>query len=193
MRVKKIVDEDFVNYKRPAMFIGTISCGGKCCIEAGIPLSICQNDGWRSCAALTVDDGEICRRYVENPITHAIVFGGLEPFEQFAEILGFISRLRGECGCRDDVVIYTGYYPDEIATQLDALKEYPNIIVKFGRFIPNKPHRYDEILGVELASDNQYAVRLDEYRELDWSKVRISQNHPSSEEALSDVEPFDWA
>lgn len=52
MRVKTIVDEDFTNYKKPAMFIGTISCGGKCCIEAGIPLSVCQNDGWRSCAPL---------------------------------------------------------------------------------------------------------------------------------------------
>lgn len=50
MRVKTIVDEDFANYKKPSMFIGTISCGGKCCIEAGIPLSVCQNDGWRSCA-----------------------------------------------------------------------------------------------------------------------------------------------
>lgn len=45
MRVKTIVDEDFTNYKKPAMFIGTISCGGKCCIEAGIPLSVCQMMG----------------------------------------------------------------------------------------------------------------------------------------------------
>ena len=33
MRVKTIVEEDFTNYKKPAMFIGTISCGGKCCLE----------------------------------------------------------------------------------------------------------------------------------------------------------------
>lgn len=45
MRVKTVVDEDFTNYKKPAMFIGTISCGGKCCIEAGIPLSVCQMMG----------------------------------------------------------------------------------------------------------------------------------------------------
>ena len=32
-----------------------------------------------------------------------------------------------------------------------------NIIVKFGRFIPNSPHIYDTLLGVELASNNQYA------------------------------------
>ena len=36
MRVKTVVDEDFTNYKKPSMFIGTISCGGKCCIEAGM-------------------------------------------------------------------------------------------------------------------------------------------------------------
>lgn len=29
MRVKTVVDEDFTNYKKPAMFIGTISCGGQ--------------------------------------------------------------------------------------------------------------------------------------------------------------------
>lgn len=45
MRVKNIVEEDFTNYKKPSMFIGTISCGGKCCLEADIPISVCQNDG----------------------------------------------------------------------------------------------------------------------------------------------------
>ncbi len=85
MRVKTIVDEDFVNYKKPSMFIGTISCGGKCCSEAGIPLSVCQNDGWRSPPSRLTT--MICiiaiHRYSRNPLTKAIVFGGLEPFEQF--------------------------------------------------------------------------------------------------------------
>ena len=39
---------------------------------------------------------------------------------------------------------------------------YGNIIIKFGRFIPNQPSIYDEILGVTLASNNQYAKRLEE-------------------------------
>lgn len=34
MRVLTVVDERFDDYKKPSMFIGTISCGGKCCIEA---------------------------------------------------------------------------------------------------------------------------------------------------------------
>ena len=82
MRVKTIVDEDFTNYKKPAMFIGTISCGGKCCIEAGIPLSVCQNDGWRASAPLSICDETLWLRDLNNPLSESIVFGGVETPEQ---------------------------------------------------------------------------------------------------------------
>lgn len=160
MRVKTIVDEDFTNYKKPVMFIGTAFCGGKCCIEAGIPLSVCQNDGWRLCAPIDANEKAIIERYENNPITSAIVFGGLEPFEQYDEVEHFIYELRVGYGCLDDVVIYTGYYPEEIKEQLRCLKLFPNIVVKFGRYIPNRPSRYDDVLGVTLASDNQFAERI---------------------------------
>lgn len=160
MRVKTIVDEDFVNYKIPSMFIGTISCGGKCCSEAGIPLSVCQNDGWRSGAPIEVSDFDLCRRYVDNKLTGAVVFGGLEPFEQFEEVEEFIHSLRLVYACQDDVVIYTGYYPQEIEEQIKALSSYKNIVIKFGRYIPNRDPVYDVVLGVTLASDNQFAERI---------------------------------
>ena len=37
---------------------------------------------------------------------------------------------------------------------------YSNIIIKFGRFIPNREPHFDEVLGVNLASNNQYAKRI---------------------------------
>lgn len=160
LRLKTIVDEDFVNYCKPAMFIGTISCGGKCCTEGDFPLSVCQNDEWRACPILSVPDETIYDRYRVNPITRAILFGGLEPFEQFEEIFNFISLIRTLHFCSDDVVIYTGYYPEEISKEIEALKIFQNIIVKFGRFIPNRPHKFEPILGVELASNNQFAMRI---------------------------------
>lgn len=161
MRVKTIVDEDFVNYKKPSMFIGTVSCNGKCCIEAGIPLSVCQNDGWRVCAPVEIDNKKIIDRYLKNPLTTAIVFGGLEPFEQFDELLTFIYEFRvGYGGLSDDIVIYTGYYPGEIEDKLKDLKCFPNIVVKFGRYIPNQEGRFDNVLGVTLVSNNQYAERI---------------------------------
>jgi len=160
MLVKTIVDEDFVNYKKPSMFIGTAFCGGKCCIEAGIPLSICQNDELRSSESIDISLDSLIRRYLDNTLTRAVVFGGLEPFEQFGDILCFIRGLREDYGCNDDVVIYTGYYPHEVENGIGLLRAFPNVIVKYGRFVPDRPHRFDDILGVELASDNQYAERI---------------------------------
>lgn len=158
MRIKSLQDEDFVNYKKPSMFICTASCGGKCCKELNLPLSICQNDELRSCPTSQYDDIRIIRRYLSNPITHAIVFGGLEPFEQYDEVADFIQLFREFS--EDDVVIYTGYNEEELPEQIKELRQYGSVIVKFGRFIPDQESHYDEVLGVNLASNNQYAKQL---------------------------------
>ena len=42
------------------------------------------------------------------------------------------------------------------------LKKYPNVIVKFGRYVPGDEPHYDEILGVNLVSQNQYAKVVSE-------------------------------
>lgn len=160
MKVKAIMDEDFSDYKKASMFIGTLYCGGKCCIEAGIPISVCQNDSWREKPALDLPDDKIIERYLSNPLTEAIVFGGLEPFEQYPELLKFIKLLREKYKCNDDVVIYTGFYKDELDIEIKELIMYPNIVFKFGRYVPNSTKRFDEVLGVELASQNQYGERI---------------------------------
>ena len=54
-------------------------------------------------------------------------------------------------------MIYTGYYKEEIIYKINWLKNYDNIVVKFGRFIPGHKKHYDNVLGIELASDNQHA------------------------------------
>jgi hypothetical protein len=43
---------------------------------------------------------------------------------------------------------------------LEEFKQFKNIIIKFGRFVPNQEKHYDEVLGIELASPNQYARRI---------------------------------
>ena len=155
MRIKTIKDEDFINYKLPSMFIGTISCGGKCCIEAGIPIETCQNNAWRNAKILDIPDEQIVTRYLNNPFTSAIVFGGLEPFEQFDELLKLIRLFRQATD--DTIVIYTGYTEEEISDQISILSEEADIIVKFGRYIPSVEPVRDAVLGVTLASYNQYA------------------------------------
>ena len=161
MRIKRFIDEDFVQYKKPVMFIGTCFCNWKCCTEQNLDKTFCKNSSLAKSPILEVDNEVLIERYLDNPITKAIVFGGLEPFEQFKEIYDFINDFREES--EDEVVIYTGYNLEEIKDKIMELKDFENVIIKFGRYIPNDENKFDEILGVKLASKNQYAMRLDDY------------------------------
>lgn len=158
MKIKGIVEEDFTNYKVPSMFIGTSKCSFKCETESGI--KCCQNSSLATAMTLDIDDSVIIEKYLNNPISKAIVFGGLEPLDTFDEVTEFIAKLRYQYHCDNTVVIYTGYNKTEISSQLSGLEDYGNIIVKFGRYIPAQQKHYDEVLGVYLASDNQYAERI---------------------------------
>lgn len=158
MRLKMIIDEDFSNYVKPSMFLSTVYCDWKCCKELNLPTSICQNNHLENNLIFSIDDVEIIERYIKNVYTSAIVIGGLEPFLQFEELTSFINILREHCD--DEVIIYTGYYKDEIQDKIDILKQYKNIIIKFGRYIPNIDTRFDPVLKVVLASSNQYAERI---------------------------------
>ena len=153
--LKGIIDEDFVNYKKPAMVIMYPHCNFKCDKEFGKP--ICQNSALAQAPNIEIGPRALLERYLKNPITEAIVFQGLEPLDDLWEINYLINGLRFNYGCNDDVVIYTGYNKDEIENEINILKLFGNIIVKFGRFVPRQDKHRDEILGVDLASPNQYA------------------------------------
>ena len=157
MLIKGLVQEDFVNYKKPSMFVSTATCSFKCDRESGT--QCCQNSALALQPDIEIGIGRLVAMYTGNPITQAVVFGGLEPMDQFEDVSKFISRLR-TTGCRDDVVIYTGYNKTEISDKLWMLAAFPNIIVKFGRFVPNSEPRFDAVLGVTLASKNQYAEKI---------------------------------
>lgn len=154
MIIKGLIDEDFVNYKKPSMYIAFPSCTFKCEKECG--QKMCQNSSLATAPDIDMSVEEIVNRYLQNPITRAIVCGGLEPMDSWSDLVNFIDEFRKHT--EDDIVIYTGYKMDEICKKTYWLgNKYKNIIFKMGRFIPNKQSHYDEVLGVNLASSNQYA------------------------------------
>jgi len=156
MIIKQLLDEDFVNYYKPSMFIGFPICSWKCEKECGE--RVCQNSALATSPNININVHDLVNRYITNPITKSIVVGGLEPFDSWRDLKDLVSLLRTKT--LDDIVIYTGYKEEEIKNQLQYLRAYRNIIVKFGRFIPNQESHYDEVLGVNLASSNQYARRI---------------------------------
>lgn len=156
MIIKQLIDEDFTNYKKPSMFIGFPSCTWKCEKDCG--MRVCQNSALAKAKGIKIEVDELVSRYLNNPITKAVVCGGLEPFDSWHDLQDLINRLRAQT--TDDIVIYTGYKEEEITNQLQYLQAYSNIVIKFGRFIPNQQSHYDEVLGIKLASDNQHAKRI---------------------------------
>lgn len=154
MEIKGLLDEDFVNYKLPSMFIAFPKCTFKCERECGV--RCCQNSELATTPSVDVEIPSIVQRYLNNPISKAVVCGGLEPMDSFDDLVDLIKQLR-DIGCNDEIVLYTGYNKDEIVYKIRVLSTYKNIVVKYGRFIPNQERHYDEVLGVYLASDNQFA------------------------------------
>ena len=165
MIIKGVIFEDFVNYKKPVMYIAFPKCDFKCDKENRAQL--CQNCAIAREPDIEVSELSIVQRYLSNPITEGVVISGLEPFDTPVQLLKFIKAFRVETS--EPIIIYTGYTEDELKNgyfydhNYDANKALwetiinYGVIVKFGRFRPNQEKHYDELLGVYLMSDNQYA------------------------------------
>lgn len=169
MIIKGITDECFSDYKRPSMFIAMPICSFKCDKENGCQL--CQNSSLVNEPNIEIGKEQLIERFMTNPITEAIVFGGLEPFDSILDLSSFIDCARRQYGCEAPIIIYTGYTEEEIMSGnfgigggglalkslVDNIISAGHIIIKFGRFRPNQEKHYDPILGVVLSSPNQYA------------------------------------
>jgi organic radical activating enzyme len=134
MLIKGLKDEDFVNYKKPSMFIIMPFCSFKCDKENGC--NLCQNSHLAQEPEMNMPILAIVARYKENPITKAVVCGGLEPFDSADSLANLVHVFRQYTN--DDIVIYTGYEEWELLTNpyYEKILEYDNIVIKYGRFRP---------------------------------------------------------
>ena len=152
-------EADFINYKKAAFNISAgISCTFKCCKENP---SICHNNPLCKQSPIEYSISKIIDRYKKQKISKSFVVQGLEPLDNLKQVLWLIDGIR-RAGIEDEVILWTGYTEKECFDLIFLIKKmgWVNIIIKFGRYIPNAPSRYDPVLGVTLASDNQYAKKI---------------------------------
>lgn len=158
MKLKGIIDCDFTNYKEPVLTLEFPHCDFKC--DKLNNCQVCQNCNLALEPDIEISFEKIWKLYKQNPLTKGFCFQGLEPFDSEMELYSFIDFIRSGKSCDDLIIIYTGYNSEELKQQVNILKNYSNIIIKWGRFILNNQPHFDETLGVNLASDNQYAERI---------------------------------
>jgi len=150
MKLRGLVEEDFVNFKKPSMVLMMPYCDWKCGKD------LCQNSPLAKAPIIEYKIEDLAVRYRKNSLTSAIVLSGLEPMIDFETIYEIVEAFRKYCA--DYIVIYTGYEEHEIYPEVQRLQEdFSNIIMKYGRYIPNQEPHFDPVLGVNLASDSQYA------------------------------------
>ena len=152
MKLIDVVDYDIVNYKKPSMFLIFPYCSFKC------GRAECQNSALAEEQLKEVTMLSLIERYNCFPLSESIVCGGLEPFDSWEDLQALVLNFRYYYP--DYIVIYTGYTEEEIQDKIEWLSLYENIIIKFGRYIPNEVSHFDEVLGVRLKSSNQYAKKI---------------------------------
>lgn len=156
MKIKRIEDENFNHYRRPSMVVAFPSCTFKCNRACGE--QVCQNGTLAASPDIEITPEEIVHRYLHNHISKAIVCAGLEPLDSPDDLLALVRAVRMRTDA--EIIIYTGYTKEEVQGMngiLDALSMYSNMIIKYGRYIPGCETHIDEILGVPLYGDHQYA------------------------------------
>jgi len=136
MHLKQIINGSRQYYKEPSMLL----------ITSGIRLDT-QN----------CPDGEILKRFLNKPLSKAIVIYKLDPKINTIEVREFIFAARKHFppGERPRIIIYTDSYLEELEklgwTGLYCeILEYGNIILKCGRCEKRDKSYFNPILGVNL-------------------------------------------
>jgi len=149
----------FNDYKRVGLYIATPFCNFKCVKEAkekGIEIH-CHNGGLDNVGDLSAET--LVARYIKtNPFIECIILSGLDPIDNWEETKQFIDDFRRVIDM--EIVVFTGYYPEEIKDKLEEIKHHDNIMFKFGRFDPTNESKFDETGGVTLATGNQFFKSL---------------------------------
>lgn len=149
MKLKAVERADFRSYKKPAM---RLVLPDYCYTDASGIKHFSKN--------ADIDVFKLITSYVLDDVVKAVVFDGTEPFDSYEDIKYFIKKFREITD--DTIIIYSQYDECALEKQLEELSQYSNIIVKFGKMLCDSSRSmiYDDVLGVVLSSDNQYAKEI---------------------------------
>ena len=144
--------EVYNDYKKVGVLLATPTCNNNC--------KYCQNEYLKKKKPIEYDISEIFNFVKKNKLIKSFIFGGLDCMDSFDQTYDIIKEIRKKFDY--DIVLYTGKLKTDINLEIEKLKNFKGIIIKFGKYKKNKEKKYDELLGITLASNNQYSRRIED-------------------------------
>lgn len=155
-----VIKQDCINNGKSITYLieSGVKCTFKCDKES--KSQVCQNYSLCKTAPKVFMIKNLINDYLSQNLSKSITFQGLEPLDSLKQHLWFIYHFRKICN--DPIYLWTGYTEEECDDLIYLINKmkWENIIIKFGRFIPNDESHLDPVLGVELKSKNQYAKKI---------------------------------
>lgn len=145
------IKETFNDYKKVGMYVAFPQCSLNC--------KNCQNAHLREVEPLEVSLDYLVKIILDNDLIDSVILSGMNPMDSFDDVMSLIREVRNKSNI--EIIIYTGMRESNLTNEIKKLKEFNNVIIKFGEYIPNSKEKFDEVLGINLASDNQYAKRIE--------------------------------
>jgi len=152
MKLKNIIREDYLNYKKCSLYLAFSQCKLYC--------EDCFNFGLRDQENIIISAKTIIDWHSSNLFEEAIICSGLNPFDSFEDLEELVRECYKEnYSC--DLIIFTGYEKKDIEDKIYTLTKIKHsdqkIIIKYGRYDKYQVESiYDDNLGIYLPL-NQYS------------------------------------
>jgi pyruvate-formate lyase-activating enzyme len=138
-----------------APFVGALICAVSCSIGC----KDCFNESVKQEPNRCSYIPNILDEIQANPFNEGVILAGLEWSSQPKELIALVKEATKR---HLPIIIYTGYTSDQFIRRVPRIKEFPNVLIKYGSFNQNLRSFEHKEYGVNLASTNQHIQKISE-------------------------------
>ncbi|MCH4890037.1 radical SAM protein [Acidaminobacter sp. JC074] len=147
-----------------APFVGALVCA----LDCNIGCKGCFNQSLKEAPIFYKKADEVLDEIMSNPFNEGVILAGLEWSLQPSELMAMIKS----CASKNiPVIVYTGHKIETFLRRVPKIKNYPEVLIKYGAYDESKLSLTHEAYGVRLASTNQNIQSVADIMEVYYKRV----------------------
>jgi len=132
-----------------APFVGALVCA----LDCNIGCKGCFNQSLKEAPIFYKKADEIMDEIMSNPFNEGVILAGLEWSLQPTELLALVKSATVR---NMPVIVYTGHDINTFLRRVPLIKQFTEVLVKYGAYDESKLSLTHEAYGIKLASTNQH-------------------------------------